>query len=110
MRRKISKKMYRSILFLIINNYHNRFKLIILKRKEATLNDVGFCNSWWRRYPGETYRMAGNTEIESGGREQRDKFIIVKFGVNTLLYLKITDIIIYTALIIIVKLLFRTHL
>lgn len=48
----------------------------------------------------KAYRMARNTEIESGGREQRDKFIIVKFGVNTLLYLKIVDIIIYTVLII----------
>lgn len=36
--------------------------------------------------------MACNTEIDSGGREQHDKFIIVKFGVNTLLYLKIADI------------------
>lgn len=47
----------------------------------------------------KAYRMARNTEIESGGRE-RDKFIIVNFGVNTLLYLKIANII-YTVLIII---------
>lgn len=53
--------------------------------------------------------MARNTEIESGGREQRDKFIIVKFGVNTWLYFKIADIIIYTVMVVI-QLLFEYKL